>query len=575
MTRKIKYPNGDVYIGDAVGLFKPVREGFGTLTNRRGDVYEGEWKDDKRHGQATYTYKNGDVFRGTYRNDSREKGRIDFVNGDYYEGEFCSGEYSGDGKLYTKSTDTTYVGHFSSGYKYGVGTETCAEYTYKGRFTHGRFHNEGRLDYKNGDFAEGTFKSGALEKGTCRRTNADGSVYEGTIADFVYGGGNGTLTLPDGSVYTGSFHKGKYHGKGRLTKPDGTVIRGDFIEGKLSTAAKGVKTDTEEKAAAPEAPKKPAGPDYDKIFSDLRVSVEGAVKKAQLERDKVLNPKPRLTGMPVITPESAAKEARGYAEDAKLVLAKFEERHKRESEVGGAISPSAATKTFFDSKTGKPHEYRGALNYKGQPHGYGIMKYAGGAVYEGEWEWEKPCGIGRYKNESRTYTGEFSDSVYNGVGALVYHDGDSYLGKFSSGKPQCCVRVNPLDNSRYEGGFNSEMQYNGHGILYAEGCELQFFFVNGVSLGAGCLKSPKFIFRGHISSSDFAGVGVMEYHDGSLYEGEVKGFLPDGHGKMTDQRGNIIAGCFSDSKPHGYCEALIDGKKSRIQCEMGKPVKAL
>ena len=48
MTRKIKYPNGDVYIGDAVGLFKPVREGFGTLTNRRGDVYEGEWKDDKR-----------------------------------------------------------------------------------------------------------------------------------------------------------------------------------------------------------------------------------------------------------------------------------------------------------------------------------------------------------------------------------------------------------------------------------------------------------------------------------------------------------------------------------------------
>ncbi len=32
---------------------------FGTATFASGDKYDGEWKDNKRHGQGTYTFTNG------------------------------------------------------------------------------------------------------------------------------------------------------------------------------------------------------------------------------------------------------------------------------------------------------------------------------------------------------------------------------------------------------------------------------------------------------------------------------------------------------------------------------------
>jgi hypothetical protein len=33
---------------------------------RLGDVYEGEFKADKRHGKGTYTYFSGDVYTGDW-----------------------------------------------------------------------------------------------------------------------------------------------------------------------------------------------------------------------------------------------------------------------------------------------------------------------------------------------------------------------------------------------------------------------------------------------------------------------------------------------------------------------------
>ena len=38
------------------------------LSGRRtaGDVYEGSFKDDKRHGKGTYTYFSGDVYTGDW-----------------------------------------------------------------------------------------------------------------------------------------------------------------------------------------------------------------------------------------------------------------------------------------------------------------------------------------------------------------------------------------------------------------------------------------------------------------------------------------------------------------------------
>jgi hypothetical protein len=37
-------------------MYADVRNGRGTLTKPNGDVHEGEWKDNMRHGQGTYYF---------------------------------------------------------------------------------------------------------------------------------------------------------------------------------------------------------------------------------------------------------------------------------------------------------------------------------------------------------------------------------------------------------------------------------------------------------------------------------------------------------------------------------------
>ena len=45
-----------------------LRDVYFGLTN--GDVYEGDWKDDKRHGNGKYTFfANGDIQEGKWDND--------------------------------------------------------------------------------------------------------------------------------------------------------------------------------------------------------------------------------------------------------------------------------------------------------------------------------------------------------------------------------------------------------------------------------------------------------------------------------------------------------------------------
>lgn len=39
---------------------------------KNGDVYEGEWQEDRRHGPGTNFFANGDIFVGQYVLDQRE-----------------------------------------------------------------------------------------------------------------------------------------------------------------------------------------------------------------------------------------------------------------------------------------------------------------------------------------------------------------------------------------------------------------------------------------------------------------------------------------------------------------------
>ena len=54
-------------------------------TNRGvSELFQGEWKNGKRHGHGHFDFANGDKFTGEWLNDKRTK------NGQYVYASFCS-----------------------------------------------------------------------------------------------------------------------------------------------------------------------------------------------------------------------------------------------------------------------------------------------------------------------------------------------------------------------------------------------------------------------------------------------------------------------------------------------------
>ena len=65
-----RYTNGDIYEGDWVN---DKRHGRGKMIYKTGDIYEGNWVNDKRHGKGEIIYANGLIHNGDWENDESIK----------------------------------------------------------------------------------------------------------------------------------------------------------------------------------------------------------------------------------------------------------------------------------------------------------------------------------------------------------------------------------------------------------------------------------------------------------------------------------------------------------------------
>ena len=97
IIQPIKYPNGDVYDGeiknattkDSFGdiLVYEIRDGHGKYIYTDGTVYEGNWKNDKKHGKGKIIYSDGEVYEGEWKNGKMDgKGKYTYSNGEVQEG---------------------------------------------------------------------------------------------------------------------------------------------------------------------------------------------------------------------------------------------------------------------------------------------------------------------------------------------------------------------------------------------------------------------------------------------------------------------------------------------------------
>ena len=106
-----------------------------------GDVYEGEWKFGKQHGRGKITYSSGAVYEGEWKDGKRHgRGKITYPNGAVYEGEWKEDKPHGHGK-YTHPDGRVYEGEFEDGERHGDGKYTRANsgVIKEGRFEQGKF----------------------------------------------------------------------------------------------------------------------------------------------------------------------------------------------------------------------------------------------------------------------------------------------------------------------------------------------------------------------------------------------------------------------------------------------------
>ena len=221
---KLIYEEDEFYEGD----FKYDKfDGKGKYVSPNYFRYEGDFKNNEYHGKGKFTYSNGDIYEGDWKDGNKHgKGKMTYSNGDIYEGDWKDGIKHGKGKM-TYSNGDIYEGDWKNDMMNGKGKMTYHKGSiYEGDWKNDRKHGKGKMTYTNGDMYEGDWKNDK-GNGKGKYTCANGEVYEGDWKDGKRNG-KGTMTFATGAIYKGDYKDGKKHGKGKLTWADGAVYHGDW-----------------------------------------------------------------------------------------------------------------------------------------------------------------------------------------------------------------------------------------------------------------------------------------------------------------------------------------------------------
>ncbi|MGV3654389.1 MAG: protein kinase domain-containing protein [Noviherbaspirillum sp.] len=136
-TRVIRLANqtmtGDFIPDPATG----VVSGRGRIEWANGDRFEGTLVNGRKEGQGVFVWNNGQRYRGQWSNDQPNgSGALTFPNGNRYEGGIRDGLPHGDG-----------VTRFTSGD------------VHQGRYAGGKMQGQGRYTWANGSYWEGDFRN--------------------------------------------------------------------------------------------------------------------------------------------------------------------------------------------------------------------------------------------------------------------------------------------------------------------------------------------------------------------------------------------------------------------------------
>lgn len=219
-----EYENGDRYEG---GLLRGIREGHGKYYSKiKASIYEGGYKDGKRHGHGKYSFPTGASVAGTFQRGILVQGEYRFPNGDLYVGDFKDDKFDGQGEWrsasFVKSQQSEEEPDVSS--PDSVKRPSAAIDVYKGSWKAGKRHGPGEAKLRCGDVYTGEFLNDAIH-GFGKYHFSNGDLYNGQFAQgLIHGVGEYTFAA-SGKVLLGEFANGKLVKSSAITNPTNTDNR--------------------------------------------------------------------------------------------------------------------------------------------------------------------------------------------------------------------------------------------------------------------------------------------------------------------------------------------------------------
>jgi hypothetical protein len=597
---------------------------FGSRTYAGGDKYEGEWKNNYRHGQGTYTYANGENYVGDWNTGEKNgQGVFTWSTGNNLVGEWKNGSASGIGAYNNLATGTKYFGEWKSTKRSGQGAEIYVSgKRYVGEWKDNKKNGQGIYTYMDGSKEEGIWNSNVFQNekiGTSFNTKtasrklptcpsdrskkfnncfgirvylADddnkGDIYVGEWKNNNRHGQGTYYYLADnnnkGDIYVGQYQAGKYTGKGMYTFKDGEKYIGEWKNNK-------------------------------RYGQGVNTYINGS-KKEGIWKDDVFQYAQKET-ISIALPQCVGSWTKTSWKNCYGTYTwnngdnytgewKNGKQHGQGIYSHGKNSDWAGEKYVGNWRNGKRHgqgvttwtlngdKYVGEYKNNNR-HGQGSFIHTNGDKYVGEWKENKKSGQGTYSwAGGDKYVGAWKGGNRNGQGTLIIEDGRVWFGEWAESSLTGYAILFDDDASVYQKGIFKKDEF-----LYAQNSQLRACpsdksekydncygthnYANGdkhvgewkddYRHGQGTyyhLKNDKFKgdkFVGEYKDGKRHGQGIYFYlrndaAKGDKFVGEYKDDKRHGHGAYIFVNGSEFVGEYKDGKRHGYgAHSYANGSK--------------